>query len=184
MVGQVAHVARPYAKGEVLLIGLDDSVSREEIIRAVAEVGKCTEDSIRTGPIRPMRNGLGMVWVQCPLATVNRLIEDGRLLVGWSAARVAPLRARPIQCFRCWRFGHARGTCDAPVDRGGHCFRCGKGGHQAKGCQEPFSCAVCAEDGKDSAHKIRTMGCANYANNANQGNGVRARMNNTTAYGN
>lgn len=81
VVGQVAHVARPYAKGEVLLIGLDDSVSREEITRAVAEVGKCTEDSIRTGPIRPMRSGLGMVWVQCPLATMNRLIEDGRLLV-------------------------------------------------------------------------------------------------------
>lgn len=81
VMGQVAHVAR-HAKGEVLLIGLDDSVSREEIIRAVAEVGKCTEDSIRTGPIRPMRSGLGMVWVQCPLATVNRLIEDGRLLVG------------------------------------------------------------------------------------------------------
>lgn len=32
VVGQVAHVARPYAKGEILLVGLDESVSREEIV--------------------------------------------------------------------------------------------------------------------------------------------------------
>lgn len=59
VVGQVAHVARPYAKGEILLVGLDESVSREEIVAAVVGAGKCREDNVRVGPIRPMRNGLG-----------------------------------------------------------------------------------------------------------------------------
>lgn len=127
VIGQEAHVARPYAKGEFLLVGLDESASQEEIIAAVSKVGKCPVHTIRTGPIRPMRNGLGTIWVQCPLAAVNGLTEDGRLLVGWSSVRVVPLKSRPIQCFRCWRLGHARAACTSSVDRGRSCFRCGRG---------------------------------------------------------
>lgn len=142
VVRQVAHVARPYAKGEILLVGLDESVSREEIVAAVVGAGKCREDNVRVGPIRPMRNGLGLIWVQCPLEVVNKLLEEGRLLVGssvrWSSVRVAPLKPRPMQCFRCWRLGHARGTCRASVDRGRSCFTCGKESHQANTCREPF----------------------------------------------
>lgn len=171
VVGQVAHVARPTAKGEFLLIGLDESISREEAIAAVARVGGCPEENVRAGPIRSMRNGLGLMWAQCPLEAVNKLVDEGRLLVGWTSVRVAPLKSRPLQCFRCWRLGHARVACKSTVDRTGGCFRCGKEGHQAKSCQEAFSCAICAEDGKESAHRMGTEGCVN---NVGQGRTIRA----------
>lgn len=173
VVGQMAHVARPYAKGEMLLVGLDESISQEEIVAAIVEVGKCRGENVRIGPIRPMRSGLGLIWAQCPLEVVNQLLEVGRLLVGWSSVRVAPVRPRPVQCFRCWRLGHVRGTCRAPVDRGRSCFRCEKEGHLASICGEPFSCVVCAEEGRESSHKLGTVGCINYAGYVNRGERMR-----------
>lgn len=79
---EVAHVTRPTAKGAFLLVGLDESVTGEEVTAAVAKVGECSEESVRIGPIRPMRNGLGIIWVQGTLVSVNRLIAKGRLLIG------------------------------------------------------------------------------------------------------
>lgn len=171
IVGKVAHVARPTARGELLLIGLDKLIAQGEVIAAVVKAGGCPEESVRAGPIRPMRNELGLVWVQCPLIAVNKLIEEGRLLIGWTSVRVAPLKSRPLQCFRCWRLGHARVACKSATDRAGKCFRCGNEGHQAKNCQEAFSCAVCAAEGKDSAHRIGTGGCIN---NVDPGRTIRA----------
>lgn len=43
VVGKVAHVARPTVRGELLLIGLDESIAREEAIAAVVKAGGCSE---------------------------------------------------------------------------------------------------------------------------------------------
>lgn len=142
VVGGVAHVGRPTARGKLLLIGLE-SITREEVTAAVARVGGCSEESVRLGPIRQMKNGLGLIWIQYPLEVVNKLIDERRLLVGWTSVRVAPLKSRPLQCFRCWRFGHARVACRSAIDRTGRCFRCSNEGHQARNCQEAFSCSLC-----------------------------------------
>lgn len=161
-IGGMAQVVRPIAKGELLLIGLDDSVEIEEIISEVAERGGCLRGEIKIGQRRQMRNGLGIIWIQCPMSAVGKLTDIGRLRLGWSLVRVEALKAKPIQCFRCWRTGHVRGLCQSRTDRSGHCFRCGKEGHQSKDCTEPFSCAVCAEDGRESAHRMGARGCINF----------------------
>lgn len=54
-------MVRPIAKGELLLIGLDDSVEIEEIISEVAERGGCLRGEIKIGQRRQMRNGLGII---------------------------------------------------------------------------------------------------------------------------
>lgn len=59
----VATITRSVIKGEMRLIGLDDSVT----VAAVAREGNCEEDEVKPGSIRPMFNGLGSVWLQCSL---------------------------------------------------------------------------------------------------------------------
>lgn len=56
-----AQVARPTARGEVLLGGLDESITPEEVKTVMALNGGCLELDIRIRPIRQMWNGLGTV---------------------------------------------------------------------------------------------------------------------------
>lgn len=56
-------VIRPMVKSDIRLVGLDDSVSVEEVMYVVAQNGTCKEEEIKTGPIRKMNNGLSTVWV-------------------------------------------------------------------------------------------------------------------------
>lgn len=68
VLGAEVVVARPSVKGEIRIIGLDDTVSADEVISVVADLGGCANVDIKIGAIRLMANGLGTVWVQCPLA--------------------------------------------------------------------------------------------------------------------
>ncbi|EFN87193.1 hypothetical protein EAI_04807, partial [Harpegnathos saltator] len=109
--GDSALVSRPMAKGELRLSNLDDSVTVSEVAEVVAFNGGCEVTDIRTGPIRPIMNGMGSVWIQCPMAVAVKLAKLGRIRVGWVSARVELLRTRPMQCFKCWEFGHVREAC-------------------------------------------------------------------------
>ncbi|XP_011860276.1 PREDICTED: uncharacterized protein LOC105557606 [Vollenhovia emeryi] len=143
-------IGRPTIKGEMLLIGLDDSVTPEEVMDVIAEMGSCRKDEVKVGQIRPMRNGLGTIWVQCPLAVAAPLSSSGKIRIGWSSVRVVLLEKRPIQCYRCWHFGHMRAKCDGKIDRTGACFKCGQNGHPARQCGNEANCPVCKDDGCES----------------------------------
>lgn len=53
-----ARVVRSTVRGEIRLIGLDDSVTTKEVLDVVARNGNCKEEDVKTGPIRQMNNGL------------------------------------------------------------------------------------------------------------------------------
>lgn len=36
------------------------------------------------------------------------------------------LKARPLQCFKRWGYGHTKNKCTAEIDRSGICYRCGR----------------------------------------------------------
>lgn len=122
--------------------------------------GGCDLEAIRVGPIRVARNGLGTVWVRCPLQAALRVQADGRLRVGWSSARVTLLDRRPLQCYRCLAAGHTRDRCPSGVDRTGNCFNCGKEGYSVADCREKPRCPVCAERGLEANHRAGSVGCS------------------------
>lgn len=158
-----AIVARLSRKGEVTIYGLDNSIIAEEVRGVLAEIGDCSVDEVRVGPIRPTRSGLGFVWAQLPLAAAVKATDTGKIRIGWTVARIQLLETRPIQCYKCWQYEHVRNMCRSEMDRSGVCYRCGETGHQVRMCREVPACILCKEKGLPSNH---WMGGAAYKANA------------------
>jgi len=158
-IGDIAVVSRPVVKADLRISGFDVSVISDEIIASITENGDCLASDVRVGSFRPMRNGLMMTWVQCPLSAAIKVSKRKKLNLGWSVARVELLSAKPVQCFKCWEFGHVRNGCKSAIDRTGHCFRCGGTDHKSYTCTLDFCCAICSVYGYDTAHRIGSSAC-------------------------
>ncbi|EFN77579.1 hypothetical protein EAI_04932, partial [Harpegnathos saltator] len=131
---ETARVACPTKKGEIRISGLDDSISKDEVACALADIGGCLPTEIRIGNIRCAASGLGTAWTQLPLAAALKASEAVRMKVGWTVARLELLENRPLQCYRCWEFGHIGNTCKSETSRAGSCYNCGKPDHLARDC--------------------------------------------------
>ncbi|XP_046978670.1 uncharacterized protein LOC124544242 [Vanessa cardui] len=141
----VASVVHPVKKVDIKVTGLDDSVTKDKIIAAVAREGHCAIEELRCGELR--------------VAAAKKLSDAGRLLVGWSSARVCVLEQRPLRCYKCMGLGHTRILCPFNADRGSLCFRCGVEGHKSAECTGKLRCAVCVEAGKPSGHVMGSKEC-------------------------
>lgn len=159
MLDNEVRVARPMMKKELRLIGFDDSVSQEEIARTLAQVGNCKAEDVKIGSIRVMRNGLCIAWAQCPIAAAIKITKDSKIRLGWTLARVERIRTRPIQCYKCWEYGHVRDRCTSRVDRSNACFRCGEKDHMATKCNAELQCIICKEKGRDDKHRLGSSKC-------------------------
>ncbi|XP_039761291.1 uncharacterized protein LOC120634623 [Pararge aegeria] len=159
MSDDVVRVSRPIKSVEMRVSGLDDSVSGEEVVAAIAQLGGCPAEQVRAGDIRSDNTGLGTLWIRCPIAAAKKVAEGGRLLVGWISAQVKVLDVRPQLCYRCWQRGHMKSQCTNDVDRSKTCYRCGQEGHKARGCSAAPHCSVCAASGKMADHRVGSSTC-------------------------
>ncbi|CAH2101922.1 unnamed protein product [Euphydryas editha] len=157
--GSLARVVQPTKLASLRVSGLDDSVTSEAVATAIAKMGKRDAGDVKVGAIAVGPGGLGGTVVRCPIPAAKALAEAGRLLVGWSSARVQILEQRPMRCYKCMGIGHTRPTCPAAVDRRGACFRCGVEGHIASNCNGALRCAVCADAGKPASHIMGGREC-------------------------
>ncbi|XP_048001390.1 actin cytoskeleton-regulatory complex protein pan1-like [Leguminivora glycinivorella] len=157
--GEEVRVSRPTKCAELRLSNLDDSVTSEEVVVAVARAGECTQDQVKAGEIRRDHTGLGTVWVRCPVTAAKKVSDGGRFLVGWSSAQVKLLEPRILRCYRCLEVGHVRAQCQAQIDRGSLCYRCGKPDHKAAQCSAEPHCAVCEASGKSASHALGSKAC-------------------------
>lgn len=155
----MARVNKPVALSELRLVGIDPSTSVDEIRQALSSASKCSTDEFKVSDINIMRDGMGVVWARCPLAAAHAVAELRSIKLGWTSVRVDLLKKKPIQCFRCWHYGHVRGNCRSLVDRSGLCFRCGSGGHKSGSCTESLCCALCASLGHPSSHRLLSLNC-------------------------
>ncbi|XP_028170939.1 uncharacterized protein LOC114360425 [Ostrinia furnacalis] len=88
-------VTRPEKRADIRIIGLDESVTREEVAEAMASRTGCSQEAVRVGEIRRSTRGEGTTTISCPVVAAKALSEAGRLLVGWSSARVQVLYTGP-----------------------------------------------------------------------------------------
>lgn len=157
--GDEAVVSNPVAMGEIRLRGIDPATTVNDIRAALVELAGCASSVVKISQISKMRDGMGIAWVHCPLEYATRMASSGSINLGWTVVRLELLRRKPVQCFRCWRFGHVRSNCRSGVDRTGLCFRCGGAGHAVRECVEIPRCAVCVEMGGDHAHRLGAPRC-------------------------
>lgn len=155
-----ARVSRPTKCIDMRILGLDDSVTPEEVVAAVARTGGCSAEQVKAGTIRPDRTGLGSVVVRCPVTAAKKIEEGRRLLVGWVSAQVKLLEPKPLRCFRCLVGSHVGAVCTSEADFSGRCFRCGQPGHRAGSCTATPHCIACAAVGKPADHLAAGKACA------------------------
>lgn len=105
---------------------------------------------------------MGVAWISCPLETAVKIAEKGAVTLGWTRVKIELLKKRPVQCYKCWRFGHVRANCRSESDRTGACFRCGLAGHSVRECGAGMPrCCICEEDHKDFRYRIGSPRCLN-----------------------
>ena len=155
-----ARVSRPTKRADMRILGLDDSVTAEDVVAAVARTGGCPPDQVRAGALRPGFTGLQTITVSCPVSAAKKIQEGRRLLVGWVSAQVKVLEPRPLRCYRCQVGNHTACVCTSEVDRSDRCFRCGQPGHKAGSCTAPPHCFVCEAAGKPADHRAGGKACA------------------------
>ena len=143
---------------------MDDSITPQEVVDAIADVGSCSKDNIKIGAIRRRWNtGMGSVWAQCPVTTVKKLAAVGRIKIRWVSTKVEILPPRPLQCFRCLETGQVKQQCTSEKDRTGQCFSCGETGHTTKICPGTPKCPLCSDRKLEANHRLGSKACSSTA---------------------
>ncbi|XP_063386895.1 uncharacterized protein LOC134672877 [Cydia fagiglandana] len=156
----VAAVTRPTKCATVRIMDLDDSATTESVIAVIARIGGCAVNLVKAGGVQRGPGGMGAIVVRCPVTAAKILVEKGRVLVGWSSARVIALEQLPMRCYRCMGVGHTKPLCPSEVSREHLCYRCGEEGHRAASCSVPVpKCVVCAETNRPHAHVMGSPRC-------------------------
>ncbi|XP_063362816.1 serine/arginine repetitive matrix protein 2-like [Cydia amplana] len=159
---EAVRVSRPVKCAELRLTELDDSISPEVVVAAIASVGQCSAALVKTGEVRRGLRRLGTLWVRCPVTAAKKITQAGRLELGWGlSAKVSLLEERPMRCFRCLQTGHTGAQCIASEDYSNHCYNCGQPGHKRSACSGSPQCILCHAAGKPADHKIGSKACTN-----------------------
>jgi len=141
---------------------LDEITTAEELscaLKALCDLGEVP----MTIRMRKAYGGMQTAAIRLSTTAANKLLEEGKVRVGWS---VCPLKAAPrvpkqmVRCFKCMGFGHQARSCKGP-DRSDLCRNCGEKGHVARDCTKQPRCMLCkTEDG--NAHMTGGFKCPVY----------------------
>ncbi|XP_032689115.1 uncharacterized protein LOC116852661 [Odontomachus brunneus] len=67
------RIARLAKKTELRVRDLYDAVTMEDVVTAIVSSGGCGPEDVKVGAVRAGANGLGTMWVQCPLTSAKKV---------------------------------------------------------------------------------------------------------------
>ncbi|KAF9412210.1 hypothetical protein HW555_009233 [Spodoptera exigua] len=83
-VADTAKIVRPVKCVALEVTDLDDTVTQEEVVAAVAAAGGCAVESIKSRAIRPGRGGMGTMRLECPIACAKAVLAKVKMEQGFS----------------------------------------------------------------------------------------------------
>lgn len=127
------------------LKGMEEAVTAKEILETIAKETQADSNLIEVRAIRPAFGGRTNATVILPSDEANKLIQRGKLKIGWTFCRILERKKDP-RCLKCWEYGHQRDQCPGP-DRDNLCRKCTKEGHKAASCKGKPFCIFCMTEG-------------------------------------
>lgn len=140
-----------------------DEITTEDDVRG-ALLSQCNlEEAPQSIRLRRAYGGMQIATIRLPVAAAKKLVEAGKIKVGWSVCplKLIPRETNPVErCFKCMDFGHRAINCKGP-DRSEHCRKCGEKGHVGRDCLKSPRCMLCkVEEG--NAHTTGGFKCPKY----------------------
>nr|XP_034194928.1 uncharacterized protein LOC117611121 [Osmia lignaria] len=163
--GTEVTISRLQERMDVEIKGIDPDVEGEEILAAVFTELSCPKSDVRLKILRtdPRRNKIAII--EGPAASLNNLVEKGKIRVGWTIATVKEI-PRILRCFRCHALGHVAAACKRfPETETVLCRRCGAQGHSLRECKDEHCCRLCVEKGAaigEANHVAASIRCPIY----------------------
>lgn len=152
----VSAVAQLGGRAEVEILDLDPAVDEKDVRTALqGAILNRSEDpsaassvaSVEITGLWPTKAGYQIATAKMSAAAMAKLIDAGKVAIGWTMARVRRCPPAPLRCQRCHGFGHSTFKCTGP-DLTGNCRKCGSAGHLEKSCTEVNKCIVCDRLGR------------------------------------
>ncbi len=148
----------------VIVYSVPNEMTNEHLLRGMYEKSLREHVSVNefTKRVKIVRREdgqrLGNVIVELPLPWRDRLLQDGRVFVGWNSFRCCSYE-RVMCCFRCQGYDHRARECKSePL-----CYKCGKSGHRMNECKAAEDCSNCRARKLPSEHLARSPRCPMYA---------------------
>ena len=118
-------------------------------IATTAEIGRCKIVS-RIGRANASVN----IILEAPKKVRDRLVNEGRLYIGWNSCRVREYESVP-QCYGCGSYAHLLARCTL----GRLCHNCGEAGHAVGTCTAAAKCRNCSQRGLPADHRVTSVKC-------------------------
>jgi len=126
---------------EIRGIGQDEE--EEDVVLGVCRYGASPEEVI-VKKMEPSFGGRQRGFVSVSATKAERVIAEGRVLVGLISCRVRLKGNPPIRCFRCHGYNHKAPSCKGP-EWSKLCVTYGREGHLAKQCRSAPNFFLCKE---------------------------------------
>ncbi|CAK9814860.1 Uncharacterized 50 kDa protein in type I retrotransposable element R1DM [Anthophora quadrimaculata] len=141
----------------------DGLTEKVEVEAALHKALPALGDNFWAGLTRKNTRGLRIAIVEMNEPLVLRLIDVGRLRIGWVSCRIKR-RNSVERCFRCLGFDHSATSCRGS-DNTDKCFHCGQTGHKKQDCRNQESYVIFTARGvgeNDLKHALGSGGCRSF----------------------
>lgn len=147
----------------VKIVGLEESYSDKELEACLVKQNSFIQHDkllLKIKVVKKMKSRF-MAIVETDPITHNRILDKGKLSVGWSMCRVFDYVA-VLKCYNCWGYNHKASECK----NGKKCLKCASSAHSVDQCvDEEWKCANCVDANAslelklDTRHSPLSMEC-------------------------
>uniref|UniRef100_A0A8D8SPT8 CCHC-type domain-containing protein n=1 Tax=Cacopsylla melanoneura TaxID=428564 RepID=A0A8D8SPT8_9HEMI len=155
---QIADIEIVQRKTTLIISGMDEVTTKEEILEAVnKKIGRDETGKLSIQSLYSNRSGEQVATIETPKNLAAEILETPNIKIGWSSCRVKE-KVSIVRCTNCLRMGHTGRACKSKKTQAARCLKCTQEGHTVKDCNNESYCLTCARSG----HRSDSMSCPKY----------------------